>query len=919
MDPPPRPPRPPGRFSPSPTTPTGPVFLPASNAHARSESGESSDSGSSQYQQQSYSSPGHQSQHPPSRSQYPPRIPGMSTPIAGSGLTPSSTSGGSPNTSPNHRQSNPSPSSRRDGNKQGSFTASLTTSPPANKMSTAFSNSSTSSLHNFSRPSIAQVVSDRDAPARRNSPLNPGSTTNDPRSHKRNNSQGFFEPSLPTASLTSTAERTPSGGTLSPSHIAAQAAMQNQQQQQQSQQMAPPNQHMRKRSQTVPSPQGDITPNGNGGRNRPPTLPVVQAAPPRQNSGSPSTGGLPVPQYAQVAMSSPTATAAIAAGAAFPGRPGQLSPGLTSFMELDRDSSGKEKETKPKEKGERSKMKLFSKPRAIGISSYREGKDKDKPPPSPGKAPSIYSKSGVNASTTSLGESVGPFPSVYSMANSSTSTLVPSDRQKEEKEKGHRHHLFTRQKKYKDRPDEHALTLSSAASNSKPIDPAAPQSIYNFAPPSPGLSQGTFAKSVSGFDLRHGGRALREKKREEKAAASALDGRRGDDGTGTFGPPSNTSTNFPLPAGFDIGPLQGFGVSNMTPDDAWDFLKAKLLIVFEGEELRMPIEDLNRLVSIHLQRCVKAREPTTITEDLSDLLATGFYSLDQTLRGVSEGQLVRSLVDMWLFVFGVVLPYMQAVFLPLDLEFRGHGPIMTGGEASEFWGRELRSDMGPEAELEVRKMVLLVYRDTIILSRYDILKALFSRLSFESIQVPASPESASAPGGAGAGAGAGPVAANSGPGSIAAALGAGGPNRPSTSSSLGPSSAYGSFNSQGSTLRSSSSGGDGSGARSRATSNTSAPELPPFSPTNTTARTPEAREHVQALHSAAITETVGRMLQCMSMLSSLRSDDESQRRCEALTTALKLNWLGRGRTGRNRKGFVGARAPVRGAGVRVGG
>ena len=34
----------------------------------------------------------------------------------------------------------------------------------------------------------------------------------------------------------------------------------------------------------------------------------------------------------------------------------------------------------------------------------------------------------------------------------------------------------------------------------------------------------------------------------------------------------------------------------MTADDAWPFLKAKLLIIFEGEDLRLPVEDLNRLV-----------------------------------------------------------------------------------------------------------------------------------------------------------------------------------------------------------------------------------------------------------------------------------------------------------------------------------
>lgn len=36
-------------------------------------------------------------------------------------------------------------------------------------------------------------------------------------------------------------------------------------------------------------------------------------------------------------------------------------------------------------------------------------------------------------------------------------------------------------------------------------------------------------------------------------------------------------------------------------------------------------------------------------------------------------------------------------------------------------------------------------------------------------------------------------------------------------------------------------------------------------------------------------------------------DEVAQAKMEELGKGLKLNWLGRGRTGRNRRGFVGAR------------
>lgn len=258
-------------------------------------------------------------------------------------------------------------------------------------------------------------------------------------------------------------------------------------------------------------------------------------------------------------------------------------------------------------KTEKSKVKLFSRPGKIGITKDKEASRGALPSPSKMASYTLASLQKKNFSTNSLADSMSSAASMYSMANSSSATIRALDQPEKEKDKEkHKHHFLSRQKHKLSSKDDHSLQLSSAASNSRPVDPSAPSSLYNFnLPPSPGPSSTSFAKSMSGLDLRHGGRALREKKKEEKSDAlreSELSYQNGND---WLGPSSLGSTGGAslLGAGYTPSIYGGdpessrFGLNNLGPDDAWPFLKAKLLIIFEGEDLRLPVEDFNRLVT----------------------------------------------------------------------------------------------------------------------------------------------------------------------------------------------------------------------------------------------------------------------------------------------------------------------------------
>ncbi|KAL5606962.1 hypothetical protein BROUX41_003329 [Berkeleyomyces rouxiae] len=739
------------------------------------------------------------------------------------------------------------------------------------------------------------------------------------------------------------------GNALSASQIAAQAAVLHHR---------PPGPatggvHSRQRSQTVPAPGEDLT--FLRGRPGPLSPPVVNLT----ESKAPSEAPL---AYNNGLLGS--SAAAAAANAAFPRINTNLAPSVvhpgspmittsphpvsstvnvsSPHLQVHHPSQQFPPQPAVPEKKEKSR-KLFSRPSKVNTKDTRE-----RALPSPAKLGSAFSNAlqRGNYSTTSLAPDVSgattpgglgasSAASLYSLANSSSTTIRPMDVGGSEKEKEKKHHFLSRQK-HKIKDEYHLASSTSSAKSSG-------TNLYSF-------HQATPASSSSTFKGHH---VIRKDKKtkDDKLDAKHVD----SDSTGPDLPPS-VLANIHV----DMQEAKLNSLSQLGPEDAWPYIRSKIIVVFEGEEVRVPIEDLNRIVLFHLQLCISRRAPTQLLEDLKELLRAGFMALDRAMRKTPEDRTIPELVEFWMFTFTVVLPYLQAVFLPLDLEFSGAGTLLSMDQAREFWGAVAAVAEGsttPTMGLNIRGLVLTAYRDIVVLPRYDILKTIFSRLSLEFLPTSfasmalASPQDTST--------------LSTSPPESSTLFG-----RPGTSASAAifdPS--FASFNSTSTTLFNETSGSLSSGnnnvnsgshsvgTRSRAISNvsyssnisdgifrsytpsslhlnisssfgagssmlaTSAPGpslglgvgISAFNNGSSTdlASLGSLREQ-NVEDSKQVAELVGRMLQCTSVLSSVgvggtAARDEGSEKMLELSRLLKLNWLGRGRTGRNRRGLVGAR------------
>lgn len=215
----------------------------------------------------------------------------------------------------------------------------------------------------------------------------------------------------------------------------------------------------------------------------------------------------------------------------------------------------------------------------------------------------------------------------------------------------HKHHLSFRTRK-----DSHStVVLSSSSSNSKLVSDQG--SIYSFHPSSPGAM------------LKN------------------------------------------LPA-LETKPMLPKEDKDYIADESWTLLQQWVLPLFNGEGLRTPVEKVNYLVTLYIDsRIQQGAQARDIITEFKDLTQAGMLKLDGPLQAVTDAKFMPRLVDLWQFFFSQVLPYWEAVFLPLQLEFEGTGPVLSPKSAANYWGTLLATT----EDLNIRRMTLIAFRDWVII------------------------------------------------------------------------------------------------------------------------------------------------------------------------------------------------------------
>jgi hypothetical protein len=187
----------------------------------------------------------------------------------------------------------------------------------------------------------------------------------------------------------------------------------------------------------------------------------------------------------------------------------------------------------------------------------------------------------------------------------------------------------------------------------------------------------------------------------------------------------------------------------------------RVLPLFNGEPLRTSIEELNEMVTLHIRKTLERSQTHAIeslTLDLLSLTSTGTLTLNSKLQGLDDQRLLLRLVEVWTFFLGQVLPYCEGCFLPLRTDpalrnlvatsgsygaANGTAGIATSSSSAGLFsagsnltqsGAALLLSGAPSTGMDlqlidVRKVLMVVFRDQVLMPIYERLFQLFAHLT----------------------------------------------------------------------------------------------------------------------------------------------------------------------------------------------
>ncbi|WBW74803.1 Protor-like protein [Schizosaccharomyces osmophilus] len=166
-----------------------------------------------------------------------------------------------------------------------------------------------------------------------------------------------------------------------------------------------------------------------------------------------------------------------------------------------------------------------------------------------------------------------------------------------------------------------------------------------------------------------------------------------------------------------------FNTNLMSADDTWSILETEVCTLYNWESLHYTIEDLNGILVLHLQSCVRERTMDLFTSHLDSLFPKATNKLSESLFLIPEEYFLSKLLEIWPFFLSSILPYIEGIFLPIKTKiFDSQEKALLPYEINEYCHTN-------REKLNVQRLMLTSFRDCMILPAADCIQRIIQKQS----------------------------------------------------------------------------------------------------------------------------------------------------------------------------------------------
>ena len=180
------------------------------------------------------------------------------------------------------------------------------------------------------------------------------------------------------------------------------------------------------------------------------------------------------------------------------------------------------------------------------------------------------------------------------------------------------------------------------------------------------------------------------------------------------------------------------------PQALWQSICVRLLPLFYEQAGDLRIESVSDSMETYIRFQFERdpdQAPALLEDHLQKLISTGLMGVNMQLQQCEGTLRARELVRMWLHYYDTVLPYVHASMLPLETKLHSWQVLATisSKQRSRSASRVLEKGDSSFSEhacplppaMDVRRVLLLAFRDQVVLPVCDWLYSLASRVDFE--------------------------------------------------------------------------------------------------------------------------------------------------------------------------------------------